>query len=68
VAFRWALYGVAVTGMLRLLLRSNMALMLLVLLGLVVWFFATAPYGTVVHALYRMFALVAYHHEEEKEG
>jgi len=62
VAFLWQLFGVAVTGMLLLLIRGTvlMGAVLVVHLSLVGALFVTAPYGKFVHGLYRLVALTAY--------
>jgi citrate/tricarballylate utilization protein len=59
LAFTWSLLVVAVTGLLLLVLRESdlMGPLLLVHLAAVLAFFLTAPYGHLVHALYRSVAI-----------
>lgn len=65
IAFLWLLFLTGLTGLLLLGLRETAAMgtLLVVHLGIVLGLFATFPYGKMVHAVYRLAALVRYANE-----
>lgn len=67
-SFIYALLAVSVTGLLLLLLRDTglMGATLLVHLATVLAFYLTAPYGKMVHAVYRLGALLRDAHERRE--
>jgi citrate/tricarballylate utilization protein len=66
VAFLVVLDAVALTGLALLAFRSSPAMgpILIVHLSAIAGLFATAPYGKLVHAGYRLIALATFHGEE----
>jgi citrate/tricarballylate utilization protein len=69
VAFLVTLEGAAITGMLTLILRTTPLLgtMLVLHIGVLTALYVTAPYGKLVHGVYRLGALLL-HRIEEQEG
>lgn len=65
IAFLWLLIATGVTGLALLALRetSAMGTLLAVHFGIVLAMFATFPYGKMVHAVYRLGALIKFAHE-----
>ena len=69
-AFILLLFLVSASGLLLLMLRATplMGVLLTTHIGLVLAFFLTAPYGKLLHALYRYFALVRNAQEQKAAG
>ena len=67
IAFLWLLFLTGLTGLALLALRetSLMGLLLAVHLGIVLGMFVTFPYGKMVHAVYRLGALIRFAHEND---
>ncbi|MBO6522015.1 MAG: tricarballylate utilization 4Fe-4S protein TcuB [Rhodospirillales bacterium] len=65
VAFLWLLMLTGITGLALLALRETAAMgtLLAVHLGIVLGMFVTFPYGKMVHAVYRLGALIKFAHE-----
>ena len=63
-SFLGLLFLTSLTGLLLLVLREHpaMPILLIVHLGIVLALFVTLPYGKFVHGLYRLVALMKYHH------
>lgn len=66
ITFLIALDSIGLSGLILLLARGSAAMtfLLVVHLALVAAVFATAPYGKLVHAWYRIVALAVFHREE----
>ncbi len=68
VAFLWLLMLTGITGLALLALRETAAMgtLLAVHLGIVLGMFVTFPYGKMVHAVYRLGALIKFAHERRE--